>query len=108
MRFFTYDIIVSFRFRVWNSQCNSVYHKSLVFCLCFQVFQTPIVLSCELTGIVVTNDGNAILRELDIAHPAAKVLVSLLFIDIAILTTSCNSTVFWFALKFLGLVPLWF
>lgn len=25
------------------------------------------------TGIVVTNDGNAILRELDIAHPAAKV-----------------------------------
>jgi hypothetical protein len=23
-------------------------------------------------GIVVTNDGNAILRELDIAHPAAK------------------------------------
>lgn len=25
------------------------------------------------TGIVVTNDGNAILRELDLAHPAAKV-----------------------------------
>lgn len=25
-------------------------------------------------GIVVTNDGNAILRELDVAHPAAKVL----------------------------------
>lgn len=24
------------------------------------------------TGIVVTNDGNAILRELDVAHPAAK------------------------------------
>jgi hypothetical protein len=24
-------------------------------------------------GIVVTNDGNAILREIDIAHPAAKV-----------------------------------
>ncbi|KAF8396533.1 hypothetical protein HHK36_018157 [Tetracentron sinense] len=23
-------------------------------------------------GIVVTNDGNAILRELDLAHPAAK------------------------------------
>ena len=29
-----------------------------------------------VTGIVVTNDGNAILRELDIAHPAAKVLYS--------------------------------
>lgn len=26
-----------------------------------------------LTGIGVTNDGNAILRELDLAHPAAKV-----------------------------------
>lgn len=24
------------------------------------------------TGIVVTNDGNAILRELDVAHPVAK------------------------------------
>jgi T-complex protein 1 subunit gamma len=24
-------------------------------------------------GIVLTNDGNAILRELDVAHPAAKV-----------------------------------
>ncbi|KAG4919655.1 hypothetical protein JHK85_057936 [Glycine max] len=23
-------------------------------------------------GIVVTNDGNAILREIDLAHPAAK------------------------------------
>jgi hypothetical protein len=30
---------------------------------------------CFLTGIVVTNDGNAILRELDLAHPAAKVIV---------------------------------
>jgi hypothetical protein len=26
-----------------------------------------------LEGIVLTNDGNAILRELDVAHPAAKV-----------------------------------
>ena len=26
-----------------------------------------------LSGIVVTNDGNSILRELDLAHPAAKV-----------------------------------
>jgi hypothetical protein len=26
-----------------------------------------------LAGIVLTNDGNAILRELDVAHPAAKV-----------------------------------
>ena len=24
-------------------------------------------------GIVLTNDGNAILREIDVAHPAAKV-----------------------------------
>lgn len=31
----------------------------------------------DVTGIVVTNDGNAILRELDIAHPAAKVLLFL-------------------------------
>jgi chaperonin GroEL (HSP60 family) len=30
-------------------------------------------------GIVVTNDGNAILREIDIAHPAAKVCQILLF-----------------------------
>ncbi|KAF8026378.1 hypothetical protein BT93_F2999 [Corymbia citriodora subsp. variegata] len=28
-------------------------------------------------GIVVTNDGNAILRELDIAHPAAKSMIEL-------------------------------
>lgn len=26
----------------------------------------------DIAGIVVTNDGNAILRELDLAHPAAK------------------------------------
>ena len=25
------------------------------------------------TGIVLTNDGNAILREIDVTHPAAKV-----------------------------------
>lgn len=31
-----------------------------------------------LAGIVVTNDGNAILRELDLAHPAAKVRYTLL------------------------------
>lgn len=28
---------------------------------------------CTLTGIVITNDGNAILREIDVSHPAAKV-----------------------------------
>ncbi|PON60111.1 T-complex protein 1, gamma subunit [Trema orientale] len=28
-------------------------------------------------GIVVTNDGNAILRELDLAHPAAKSVIEL-------------------------------
>ena len=40
----------------------------------------------HLTGIVVTNDGNAILRELDLAHPAAKArFVSLLhFIEICV------------------------
>ncbi|KAL8554445.1 hypothetical protein ACS0TY_002586 [Phlomoides rotata] len=28
-------------------------------------------------GIVVTNDGNAILRELDVAHPVAKSMIEL-------------------------------
>ncbi len=28
---------------------------------------------CTLAGIVITNDGNAILREVDVSHPAAKV-----------------------------------
>ncbi|XP_010464158.1 PREDICTED: T-complex protein 1 subunit gamma-like [Camelina sativa] len=28
-------------------------------------------------GIVVTNDGNAILREIDVAHPAAKSMIEL-------------------------------
>lgn len=28
-----------------------------------------------LAGIVLTNDGNAILREIDVTHPAAKVSV---------------------------------
>lgn len=27
----------------------------------------------HFAGIVLTNDGNAILRELDVSHPAAKV-----------------------------------
>ena len=31
-----------------------------------------IIMFWFLPGIVVTNDGNAILRELDLAHPAAK------------------------------------
>lgn len=26
-----------------------------------------------IAGIVLTNDGNAILREIDVTHPAAKV-----------------------------------
>lgn len=34
------------------------------------------LISALLEGIVVTNDGNAILRELDLAHPAAKVFLS--------------------------------
>ena len=28
-------------------------------------------------GIVLTNDGNAILREIDVAHPAAKSIIDL-------------------------------
>ena len=28
-------------------------------------------------GIVITNDGNAILRELDVAHPAAKSMIDM-------------------------------
>jgi len=28
-------------------------------------------------GIVLTNDGNAILREIDVAHPAAKSMIEL-------------------------------
>ena len=28
-------------------------------------------------GIVITNDGNAILREIDVAHPAAKSMLEL-------------------------------
>ena len=34
------------------------------------------VLLNVLAGIVLTNDGNAILRELDVSHPAAKVFSS--------------------------------
>ena len=30
-------------------------------------------LSLACAGIVLTNDGNAILREIDVTHPAAKV-----------------------------------
>lgn len=40
-----------------------------------------------ITGIVVTNDGNAILRELDIAHPAAKACPRPIF---AILLNFCG------------------
>ena len=29
--------------------------------------------SQSLPGIVLTNDGNSILREIDVSHPAAKV-----------------------------------
>lgn len=28
-------------------------------------------------GIVLTNDGNAILREIDVSHPAAKSMIEL-------------------------------
>jgi len=28
-------------------------------------------------GIIITNDGNAILREIDVAHPAAKSMLEL-------------------------------
>lgn len=59
---------------------------------------------------MVTNDGNAILRELDIAHPAAKVLVShsLMLPYSAFLNMSCECTTFWFALNFIGSVSLCF
>jgi T-complex protein 1 subunit gamma len=30
-----------------------------------------------LGGIVMTNDGNAILREVDVSHPAAKSMIEL-------------------------------
>lgn len=30
-----------------------------------------------MAGIVLTNDGNAILRELDVSHPAAKSMIEL-------------------------------
>jgi T-complex protein 1 subunit gamma len=28
-------------------------------------------------GVVITNDGNAILREIDVSHPAAKSIIEL-------------------------------
>jgi chaperonin GroEL (HSP60 family) len=36
------------------------------------------VLLCAAAGIVLTNDGHAILREIDVSHPAAKVRCSLI------------------------------
>jgi len=54
-----------------------------IFYIKLQLIEDPCILciyivlihsfSYKSTGIVVTNDGNAILRELDLAHPAAKV-----------------------------------
>ncbi len=34
---------------------------------------TNLLNSLACAGIVITNDGNAILREIDVSHPAAKV-----------------------------------
>jgi hypothetical protein len=36
-------------------------------------FHLHVLIPLVLTGIVITNDGNAILREIDVSHPAAKV-----------------------------------
>ena len=38
----------------------------------------PILIVVCMAGIVLTNDGNAILREIDVSHPAAKVLLKVL------------------------------
>ncbi|KAK9104489.1 hypothetical protein Scep_021333 [Stephania cephalantha] len=44
-------------------------------------------------GIVVTNDGNAILRELDLAHPAAKATGEMLHVAEAFINKSYHPTV---------------
>lgn len=36
-----------------------------------------ILVLCSAHGLVITNDGNAILRELEVVHPAAKSIVEL-------------------------------
>jgi hypothetical protein len=55
--------------------------QHIYFCVTFSVFILfPYAWTVSaFAGIVVTNDGNAILREIDIAHPAAKVRQMLLF-----------------------------
>jgi hypothetical protein len=62
---------------------------------------------------VVTNDGNAILREIDIAHPAAKVCQILLFtffVTLLMKVTCCNYyssiTIFFFTM--VGPIMLFF
>ena len=40
---------------------------------CREKVPSPLVSSDVPAGIVLTNDGNAILREIDVSHPAAKV-----------------------------------
>jgi hypothetical protein len=57
-------------------------------CLTFSVFimSTYALAIPASAGIVVTNDGNAILREIDIAHPAAKVHQMLPFSYLCILS----------------------
>jgi hypothetical protein len=66
-----------------NSVCWHHSRDNSTLCLHYRIyFYMVIVKECHciwvisaFEGIVVTNDGNAILREIDIAHPAAKVWV---------------------------------
>lgn len=41
------------------------------------LFQRIYLTAFACAGIVITNDGNAILREIDVSHPAAKVNLTL-------------------------------
>lgn len=49
------------------------------------------------TGIVVTNDGNAILRELDIAHPAAKASIIKIY-SFLLSSVKFEASIFYFTL----------
>lgn len=54
--------------------------KTRLFCLWNETTDDEYVivsLSLSLAGIVLTNDGNAILREIDVTHPAAKSMIEL-------------------------------
>ena len=65
----------------------------LMFSLIFFILEYRGKFSLFFTGIVVTNDGNAILRELDLAHPAAK---------------ACSSSPFYWILMYCDISPITF